>query len=133
MKDIHYQINTPLNTQDVIRVFNASDITRPTHDAARIEKMFAHANLIISAWHNGVLVGLARGLTDHSYCCYLSDLAVDKAYQRQGIGDALLTHVRQALGPEVSLILLSAPGAMGYYPKVGFKAANNAFIIQRER
>lgn len=133
MKDIHYQINTPLNTQDVIRVFNASGITRPTHDAARIEKMFAHANFIISAWHGEVLVGLARGLTDHSYCCYLSDLAVDKAYQRQGIGDTLLTHVRQALGPEVSLILLSAPGAMGYYPKVGFNAANNAFIIQRAR
>jgi len=60
-------------------------------------------------------------------------LAVDKAYQRQGIGDALLAQVRQAIGPEVSLILLSAPGAMGYYPKVGFTAANNAFIIQRER
>ncbi len=133
MKDIHYQINTPLSSSDVIRVFNASGITRPTHDAQRIAHMFANANLIISAWHDEMLVGLARGLTDHSYCCYLSDLAVDKAYQRQGIGDALLAHVRQALGPEVSLILLSAPGAMGYYPKVGFTAANNAFIIQRER
>jgi ribosomal protein S18 acetylase RimI-like enzyme len=58
---------------------------------------------------------------------------VDKAYQRRGIGDALLTQVRQALGPEVSLILLSAPTAMGYYPKVGFTAADNAFIIKREQ
>ncbi len=95
--------------------------------------MFANANLIISAWHEGVLVGIARGLTDYSYCCYLSDLAVDKAYQKQGIGNALLTQVRQALGPEVSLILLSAPLAMGYYPNVGFTAADNAFIIKRER
>jgi len=133
MKNIQYQINTPLSTDDVVRVFNASGITRPTHDAARIETMFANANLIISAWHQGVLVGVARGLTDHSYCCYLSDLAVDKAYQRQGIGEALLAQVRQALSPEISLILLSAPAAMGYYPKVGFTAADNAFIIQRER
>jgi len=95
--------------------------------------MFANANLTISAWHDGSLVGVARGLTDHCYCCYLSDLAVDKAYQKQGIGDALLKQARQALGPEVSLILLSAPGAMDYYPKVGFTAADNAFVIKRER
>jgi ribosomal protein S18 acetylase RimI-like enzyme len=133
MKNIQYQVNTPLSTDDVVRVFNASGITRPTHDAARIKTMFANANLIVSAWHDGVLVGVARGLTDHSYCCYLSDWAVDKAYQQQGIGDALLKQTRQALGPEVSLILLSAPAAMGYYPKVGFTAADNAFVIKRER
>jgi hypothetical protein len=59
MKNIQYQINTPLNTSEVIRLFNASGITRPTHDTARIETMFANANLIISAWHEGVLVGIA--------------------------------------------------------------------------
>jgi GNAT superfamily N-acetyltransferase len=95
--------------------------------------MFAHANLVVSAWHEGALVGVARGLTDHSYCCYLSDLAVDQAYQRQGIGGALLEQVRQLLGPEVSLILLSAPEAMDYYPKMAFVHANNAFLIKRVR
>lgn len=131
MKTIQYQVNAKLCVGDVIRVFNASGITRPTHDTARIETMFANANLIISARHEGTLVGVARGLTDHRYCCYLSDLAVDKAYQRQGIGSALLAQVRQALGPEVSLILLSAPEAMDYYPKVGFAHADNAFLIKR--
>lgn len=130
---IHYSTQVKLNTSDVIRVFNASGITRPTDDAQRIEAMFTHANLIVSAWHDETLIGLARGLTDHSYCCYLSDLAVDKAYQRQGIGEGLLQQVRLALGPAVSLLLLSAPGAMGYYPKVGFRAADNAFLIPRER
>lgn len=133
MQAIEFQHNTPLQVADIIRVFNASGITRPTHDAARIEKMFAHANLIVSAWYNGVLIALARGLTDHSYCCYLSDLAVDKAYQHQGVGEALLKQVRQVLSPEVSLVLLSAPSAMAYYPKVGFSAADNAFIVKRER
>ena len=133
MKTIQYQVNTQLSVADVIRVFNASGIVRPTQDAARIKQMFAQANLVVSAWHEGVLVGLARGLTDHSYCCYLSDLAVDQAYQRQGIGGALLEQVRQILGPEVSLILLSAPEAMDYYPKVAFLHADNAFIIKRAR
>ena len=133
MKYIQYKVNIQPATEDIIRVFNASGIIRPTQDVARIERMFAHANLVVSAWHDDTLVGVARGLTDHSYCCYLSDLAVDKAYQRQSIGDAMLQEVRQALGPEVSLILLSAPGAMNYYPKVGFTHADNAFVIKRER
>lgn len=133
MKYIQYKVNIQPATEDIIRVFNASGIIRPTQDVARIERMFAHANLVVSAWHDDDLVGVARGLTDHSYCCYLSDLAVDKAYQRQSIGDAMLQEVRQALGPEVSLILLSAPGAMNYYPKVGFTHADNAFVIKRAR
>ena len=133
MKTIQYQVNAELSVADVIRVFNASGIVRPTRDAARIEKMFAQANLVVSAWHEGALVGVARGLTDHSYCCYLSDLAVDQVYQRQGIGGALLAQVRQVLGPEVSLVLLSAPEAMDYYPRVGFAHADNAFLINRAR
>jgi hypothetical protein len=56
---IRYQLNTHLQTQDIIRVFNASGITRPTHDAARIASMFTQANLIVSAWHDNLLVGVA--------------------------------------------------------------------------
>ncbi len=130
---IHYTSQATLVTHDVIRVFNASGITRPTHDAVRIGKMLQHANLTIGAWDGTTLVGLARCLTDHSYCCYVSDLAVDKAYQHQGIGDTLLKHVRETVGPEVSVLLLSAPSAMGYYPKMGFTHADNAFVIRRER
>ena len=130
---IHYNSQAKLETNDVIRVFSASGITRPTHDSARIEKMLRHANLIVSAWHKNTLVGLARCLTDYSYCCYVSDLAVDKAYQHQGIGETLLTHVRETVGIDVSVVLLSAPGAMDYYPKVGFTHADNAFVIRRER
>ncbi|WP_204369024.1 GNAT family N-acetyltransferase [Methylocucumis oryzae] len=96
-------------------------------------KMFANANLIISAWHEGQLVGVCRALTDFSYCCYLSDLAVDKAFQKQGIGHELIDRVRSAIGEEVALILLSAPEAMTYYPKVGFKNVENGFIIKRIR
>ena len=132
MNPIHYALNASLTTEAVVRVFNNAGITRPTQDAARIAQMFANANLVVSAWDGDHLVGVARALSDFCYCCYLSDLAVDAAYQRQGIGDALITQVRDAMGDGVSLILLSAPGAMGYYPKVGFTAADNAFVIKRQ-
>lgn len=133
MSPIEYRHNFPLDAADVAAVFNASGIRRPTHDLARIERMFANANLVLSAWHEGKLVGVCRALTDFSYCCYLSDLAVDKAYQKHGIGHELVARVRSAIGEEVALILLSAPEAMAYYPKLGFDKIENGFIIKRTR
>jgi predicted N-acetyltransferase YhbS len=133
MPTIEYRQNAPLNATDVAVLFDDSGIRRPTHDLPRIERMFVNANLVFSAWDDGKLVGVCRALTDFSYCCYLSDLAVTKAYQKHGIGRELITRVQAAIGEEVALILLSAPEAMDYYPKVGFEKVENGFIIKRSR
>lgn len=133
MSAIEYRHNFPLAATDVAAVFDASGIRRPTNDLARIERMFSNSNLIFSAWHEGKLVGVCRALTDFSYCCYLSDLAVDRAFQKHGIGRELIARVRSALGEEVALVLLSAPEAMAYYHKVGFEKIENGFIIKRTR
>ena len=128
---IEYRKDVELAVDDVIRVFDSSGIVRPTKNRERIAKMFANANLILSAWDSGRLVGVCRALTDHSYCCYLSDVAVDREYQRSGIGKKLIELVREDVGNEVSLILLSAAGAMSYYQKLGFEKIENGFIIKR--
>ncbi|MFZ1827634.1 MAG: GNAT family N-acetyltransferase [Candidatus Competibacteraceae bacterium] len=133
MAPIEYRHNFPLDPAEVVRVFNASGITRPTTDLPRIARMFAAPSLVISAWQSSRLVGVSRSLTDYSYCCYLSDLAVDKALQGQGVGKELILRTQAVIGDEVSLILLSAPGAMSYYPAVGFQRAENAFVIRRTR
>lgn len=133
MSAIEYRHNYPLEAADVVAVFDASGIRRPTNDLARIARMFANANLILSAWHDRKLVGVCRALTDFSYCCYLSDLAVDKAYQKRGIGRELMARVRSLIGEEVALVLLSAPEAMEYYSKIGFEKAKNGFILKRVR
>ncbi len=133
MANIEYFHNLPLDPQEVARVFDASGIGRPTSDLPRIARMFAAPCLVISAWHEGKLVGVSRSLTDYAYCCYLSDLAVDSAFQGQGIGKELIRRTQAVIGDEVSLILLSAPNAMTYYPSIGFQQAENAFLIKRKR
>ncbi|ANJ67329.1 GCN5 family acetyltransferase [Halothiobacillus diazotrophicus] len=129
---IEYRLNHPLDAAEVARVFDASGINRPTADLPRIAQMFTRADLVVSAWDGDCLIGVARALTDHAYCCYLSDLAVDVAYQKQGIGHELIRLIQDDIGENVTLILLSAPGAMAYYPKVGFTRADNAFVIRRK-
>ncbi len=95
--------------------------------------MIDNPNLTFTAWDGERLAGIAPALTDFSFCCYLSDLAVDQEYQRAGIGRELVRQVRVEIGERVSLLLLSAPEAMGYYPRVGFEKVVNGFAIQRVR
>ncbi len=130
---IEYRHGAPLDLEDIVRVFQSSGIRRPVDDRERIAVMFQHANLTVSAWDGATLVGVCRALTDFAYCCYVSDLAVAGPYQHRGVGHRLLQEVRDRLGDQVAMILLSAPEAMAYYPKVGFEAASNAFIIRRAR
>jgi predicted N-acetyltransferase YhbS len=132
-KPITYRVNVPLNPEVVAAVLRNSGIRRPVDDVDRIRQMVEQANLTVTAWDGEQLVGIARALTDFSYCCYLSDLAVDKAYQRQGIGKELVRRVREAIGEESMLLLLAAPEAMEYYPKLGFEKVTNAWIIHRQR
>lgn len=130
-KSLAYKLNTPLRAEEVAEVFRTSGIKRPVDDLIRIQAMIDHADLVLTAWDGDKLVGIARAITDYSYCCYLSDLAVNKAYQKTGIGTELVERLRGHLGEEVSLLLLSAPEAMEYYPRIGFKRIENAFLIPR--
>lgn len=113
------------------QVFRNSGIRRPADDLERMAAMIKHANVLIGAWDGEQLVGVARALTDFSFCCYLSDLAVDKKYQKSGIGRELIERVRVAIGEQSMLLLLAAPEAMDYYPKMGFDAVPNGWIIKR--
>ncbi|MET4080853.1 putative N-acetyltransferase YhbS [Pedobacter sp. UYP30] len=130
---IIYKVNEMPNIDAVIEVYNDSGINRPTSNRARIANMYENANLIVCAFHQEELIGVARSLTDYVYCCYLSDLAVKASYQKQGIGKELIGLTREAIGEDTTLILLSAPEAMDYYPKVGFERIQNGFIIRRKQ
>jgi ribosomal protein S18 acetylase RimI-like enzyme len=131
--EIRYKSDICPETAQIIDLYNSSGINRPTANFERTAKMYSNANLIITAWHGEILVGVARSLTDFCYCCYLSDLAVKKDYQKLGIGKELVRLTQIAIGEQTMLLLLSAPNAMEYYPKLGFKKVENGFIIHRKK
>jgi N-acetylglutamate synthase-like GNAT family acetyltransferase len=133
MENISYNLNDSVSPEEVAEVFRASGIRRPSNDIPRLEKMIANANLIVSARQGRQLVGIARALTDFSYCCYISDLAVDRAYSGKGIGKELLRRVQGAAGEEAMVLLLSTSNSESYYPRIGFKKAENAWRIPRKR
>ncbi|MCT4378076.1 GNAT family N-acetyltransferase [Leuconostoc falkenbergense] len=129
---ISYLNNKKITAQEMSILFQSSGIHRPIDDMKRLSAMIENASIIWTAWDDDKLVGVARALTDFSYACYLSDLAVDINYQKQGIGKTLINKIHGQIGPDVSLLLLSAPSAMSYYPKIQFENVDNAFLIKRK-
>jgi ribosomal protein S18 acetylase RimI-like enzyme len=118
-------------TESIIDLYNSSGIKRPTANHERISKMYANSNLVVTAWDKSKLVGISRSLTDFCYCCYLSDLAVREEYKHRGIGKKMIEITKRIIGEESMLLLLAAPSAMEYYPKVGLEKVDNGFIIKR--
>lgn len=131
--DIVLALEPDLDAASFIDVLERSGLAerRPVADRSRIEAMLRNADLIITARSAGALVGVARSITDHAFCCYLSDLAVDRAHQGRGIGRALIERTRQEAGPGVLGFLLSAPGAVGFYEAAGLDRHPDCFLFSR--
>jgi len=128
---IEYRVGNELDIDEVLDLYHASTLgeRRPVSDRERMTRMLRNANLVISAWDGPLLVGLARSVSDFAYCTYLSDLAVRATHQRTGIGKQLVRRT-QALSPEANLILLAAPKAADYYPRIGFTRHESAWILR---
>jgi predicted N-acetyltransferase YhbS len=130
---ILYALEPNLSAPDFRAVLLASTLAerRPADDLARLDKMLRHADIVVTARDAGRLVGVSRAVTDFAYCCYLSDLAVDVAYQHKGIGKRLIAETHTAAGQETTLLLVAAPAAEAYYPKIGMHYVKSCWSLPR--
>ena len=128
---VDYQSVTNLDHQEFLKLLHSSKLSerRPVKETDRIKGMCENANLIITARYQGKLIGVARSITDYHYCTYLSDLAVDQQFQKSGIGHELIERTKSSY-PKAMLILLSAPGAVGFYEKIGMERHSATFYIR---
>lgn len=125
-----YQVENNLSVEEFCAVLNESTLgeRRPIDNSATMKKMVENAALIITARIDGKLVGVARSISDFVYCTYLSDLAVAVDFQKMGIGKELIRQTKMTI-PKGKLILLSAPAAVDYYPKIGMSKHEHCFYI----
>lgn len=132
-----YDAEPSLDAAEFRRVLVESGLgaTRPVDDRPRLDAMLSGANLIVTArldQPDRRLVGVARCVTDFSWCCYLMELAVSRSAQKLGIGKGLLDETRRQIGPSVSLILASMPDVVGFYERAGMARLPDAFWYKRE-
>ena len=129
---IQYNLEPDLTPGDFIDILRRSTLAarRPVDRAEQIAGMLKHADIILTARTDaGLLVGVSRAISDYSYCTYLSDLAVDEQFQKQGIGRELIRRTHEAAGLHTRLILLAAPAAASYYPHIGMQPHNSCWIF----
>lgn len=128
---ITYRTGNNLDLEAVIDLYRASTLgeRRPVDDKERMRAMLQNANLVVTAWDGELLVGIARSISDFCYATYLSDLAVRASHQRQGIGRELIRQT-QILSGQALIILLSAPKAVEYYPRIGLTPHPSAWTLQ---
>ncbi len=127
---IDYKKESKLSVAQFKEVLNKSTLgeRRPVEDPEKLSAMLEHANLIITARENGKLIGVSRALSDFAFCTYLSDLAVDQGYQKKGIGKELIRQTKLN-APLAKLILLAAPKAIPYYPKIGMSQYEYCYYL----
>jgi predicted N-acetyltransferase YhbS len=131
---IQYSIEPKLDVADFVDLLRRSTLAerRPVQDAEVMRNMLRQADVIATARdEQGSLVGVSRALTDYAYCTYLSDLAVDEAFQGRGIGRELIRRTHEAAGLHTMLILLAAPKAETYYPHIGMRQHGSCWVIDR--
>lgn len=128
---INYCEEPKLSADEFIDLLVRSTLAkrRPVNDRAIIEAMLAKADIILTARQGAKLVGVSRAITDFAFCTYLSDLAVDEAFQRQGIGREMVRRTHEIAGMNTTLILLSAPTAATYYPHIGMTKHESCWVI----
>jgi predicted N-acetyltransferase YhbS len=132
MNSIQYRYGNELDLDQVVELYQLSTLgeRRPIDDRKIVSDMIRHANLVVTAWDKDLMVGIVRTLTDFSYVGYLSDLAVRQSHQKMGIGTQLIMKTRERMGPRSMLVLLAAPNAVEYYPKIGFRRHSSAWVLK---
>lgn len=132
MTAIHYATDRPVTLEQFRDLLVRSTLgeRRPIDNDECLRGMIAHTDIMATAWDDDALVGVSRSLTDWHYACYLADLAVDVAYQRHGIGKQLIDLTQRQLGPLCKIILLAAPAANAYYPRIGFEHNPRAWLLE---
>ena len=94
----------------------------------RIHKLVKTVSIsLIARNQDGMIVGILFGLTDFCYWLYITDLGVDRNYERQGIGRALMKKAHDIAGGEkdIAVYLIANDEAVPFYEKLGMKRADD--------
>jgi GNAT superfamily N-acetyltransferase len=130
---IVYAQEQALPVEDYVAVLSEGTMRtrRPLANKARIAEMIAGANFIVTAREDGIILGLARCITDHAWIAYCAELAVKESAQGRGVGAGIIKAAKDILGPRLGLTLISEAEAVGFYQHIGMEQIDTAFFLTR--
>lgn len=111
----------------IATLYRRAPLLRPVDNPKKLWGIFERSSLVLTAWNNDNLVGIARVLTDGGLYSYLCDLAVEPDVQRLGVGKKLIDEVmKRCKGTD--LVLRDSDISAGFYAHLGFQRVENAWV-----
>ncbi|MCR5121168.1 MAG: GNAT family N-acetyltransferase [Ruminococcus sp.] len=120
-----------LTAEEYIRFLRRTDLGSQyprERFAERIARLVNTASISLVARNSiGTVVGVLFGLTDYAYWLYVTDLGVDRAYERRGLGSRLMQTAHELAGGEkdIAVYLIANENAVPFYKKLGMKYSDD--------
>lgn len=99
----------------------------------RIERLVKNVSISLVAKDGEKIVGVLFGLTDFAYWLYVTDLGVDRAYEKQGIGRTLMKMAHEIAGGEkdIAVYLIANDKAVPFYEKIGMERSSDVMQFSK--
>lgn len=122
---IKYSSNTPPSRREMLALYNSVGWSAYTNAPERLVRSVLNSSHVVCARQTGVLVGLARVVSDFGTLAYLQDVLVDPGMQRRGIGAELVARVLEPFADVRQTVLLTDadPDLTAFYTSLGFSEA----------
>lgn len=119
---ISYQSDTVPSEEDLIDLYQSVDWTEYTKDPLVLAEAVKSSLFVVTARHEGRMIGLARVVGDDLTIACLQDILVSPDYQRQGIGWELFRRVFQPFqGVRQKVLMTDGDDAqIAFYQSMGF-------------
>ncbi|MBE6753136.1 MAG: GNAT family N-acetyltransferase [Ruminococcaceae bacterium] len=99
----------------------------------RIGKLVKNVPISLTARDGNLIVGVCFGITDFAYWLCITDLGVDRSYERRGIGTTLLHMAHEKAGGEKDIIMYLCvnENAVPFYEKNGLTFCTDVMGLNR--
>lgn len=99
----------------------------------RIERLVKNISISLVAKDGEKIVGVLFGLTDFAYWLYVTDLGVDRDYEKQGIGRTLMKMAHETAGGEkdIAVYLIANDKAVPFYEKIGMEKSDDVMQFSK--
>lgn len=123
---INYKFDKDIPSEDLLSLYSDVGWTAYTTNLPQLQRAVAASRLVISAWEQDELIGLARVVGDGETIAYVQDILVKEAWQNKGIGKELMRRVFEEVKHIRQVVLMTDAGEANrdvenWYTHVGFK------------
>jgi GNAT superfamily N-acetyltransferase len=107
---------------ELVALYRAVGWTTYADDPETLVRAVAGSSCVVTARHQGALVGLARAVSDDATICYLQDILVAPDAQRAGVGSRLAGELLRRYATVRQKVLLTddEPGQRAFYESLGY-------------